>query len=172
MLNEPTAFPKWVDMRILTISGSIRRGSHNQRLADAASWQLAEFGADSVSIDLTDYPLPLMNVDLQNEEGIPENAVALGRLIAAADGLFVTSPEYNGSITPLLKNVIDWVSRISEIDGDAVKPWRGKVVGLGAASPGKFWGIAGAATCARDFSKCRLLGDQRANIDRQCRRRV
>ena len=128
-------------MRIITLAGSARDGSHNQKLASAAGQTLADLGAEVVDIRLSDFPLPLMDVDMQNRDGIPEPAMQLGRQVAAADGLFIASPEYNSSIAPLLKNAIDWVSRISEIDGEAVKPWRGRVVALGAATPGKVGGL-------------------------------
>ena len=128
-------------MNIITLSGSTRTGSHNQRLASAAFDRLTELGAQVTALNLSHYPLPLMDVDLQNTDGIPEAALELGRLIAGADGLFVASPEYNGSITPLLKNTIDWVSRISTLDDMPVKPWRDRVVCLGSAAPGKFGGV-------------------------------
>ena len=78
-------------------------------------------GAEVTRISLGDYPLPIMDEDLEKEKGIPENAVKLGRLIAAHDGLLIATPEYNGSLPPLLKNSIDWVSRVRR-DGGRVVP--------------------------------------------------
>ena len=69
-------------------------------------------GAEVTRISLADYPLPIMDEDLESEKGVPENAVKLARLIAAHDALLIATPEYNGSIPPLLKNTIDWVSRV------------------------------------------------------------
>ncbi|MAW88556.1 MAG: FMN reductase [Phyllobacteriaceae bacterium] len=129
--------------KILVFAGSIRSGSFNGQLADAAMKTLAEAGADVTRISLADYPLPIMDEDLQKEHGIPANAMKLGRMIAAHDGVFIACPEYNASIPPLLKNTIDWVSRISSDGERALKPWKGKPVALGAASNGMLGGIRG-----------------------------
>lgn len=129
--------------RILVVPGSNRSGSFNASLAAAASVELASQGADVTRISLADYPLPIVDEDLKNQSGIPDNAMKLGRLIAAQDGVFLCCPEYNSSIPPLLKNMIDWVSLISR-DGDRpFKPWAGRYVALGSASNGKFAGIRG-----------------------------
>lgn len=129
--------------RILVLPGSNRSGSFNASLAAAASVELAGQGADVSRISLVDYPLPLVDENLKNETGIPENAMKLGRLIAAHDGVFLCCPEYNSSIPPLLKNMIDWVSLITK-DGDRrFKPWAGRYVALGSASNGKLGGIRG-----------------------------
>lgn len=129
--------------RILVIPGSNRTGSFNAALAAAVSVELAQQGADVSRISLIDYPLPIVDENLRNESGIPENAMKLGRQIASHDGVFLCCPEYNSSIPPLLKNMIDWVSLISR-DGDRpFKPWAGRYVALGSASNGKFAGIRG-----------------------------
>ncbi|MEP3439184.1 MAG: NAD(P)H-dependent oxidoreductase [Hoeflea sp.] len=129
--------------KILVLPGSNRSGSFNASLAAAASLELAQQGADVTRISLIDFPLPIVDEDLKNRSGIPENAMKLGRLIAAQDGVFLCCPEYNSSIPPLLKNMIDWVSLISS-DGDRpFKPWSGRYVALGSASNGKFSGIRG-----------------------------
>ncbi|WP_420960450.1 NADPH-dependent FMN reductase [Brucella sp. IR073] len=129
--------------KILVFAGSIRSGAYSGRTADAAARELAREGAEVTRISLADYPLPIMDEDLQKESGIPENAMRLGRLFAAHDGLMICSPEYNASIPPLLKNTIDWVSRISR-DGERVlKPYAGKVVGLCSSSDGQYGGMRG-----------------------------
>jgi len=129
--------------RILVLPGSNRSGSFNASLAAAASVELAGQGADVSRISLVDYPLPLVDENLKNDTGVPENAFKLGRLIAAHDGVFLCCPEYNSSIPPLLKNMIDWVSLITK-DGDRrFKPWAGRYVALGSASNGKLGGIRG-----------------------------
>ncbi len=85
--------------------------------------------------------MPILDQDLENDKGIPESAMRLGRAIAAHDGLLIATPEYNGSIPPLLKNAIDWVSRISS-DGDKpLKPFAGKIAALVSSSPGGMGGI-------------------------------
>lgn len=129
--------------RILVFAGSIRTGAFSGQMADAASKELVAQGAEITRISLADYPLPIMDEDLEKEHGIPENALKLGRLFAAHDGLMICSPEYNASIPPLLKNTIDWVSRISK-DGDKpFKPYSGLVVGLCSTSNGVFAGMRG-----------------------------
>ena len=129
--------------KILVLPGSNRNGSFNASLAAAASVELAVQGADVSRISLVDYPLPLVDENLKNENGIPENAMKLGRLIAAHHGVFLCCPEYNSSIPPLLKNMIDWVSLVTK-DGDRTfKPWAGRYVALGSASNGKLGGIRG-----------------------------
>ena len=130
--------------RILVFAGSVRSGAFSGRTADIAQKTLALHGAEVTRISLLDYPLPLMDQDLEAEKGIPENAVKLGALIAAHDGLLIASPEYNASIPPLLKNTIDWVSRIRrDGEGNRFAPFSGKVVGLCSSSDGNFAGIRG-----------------------------
>lgn len=127
--------------KILVLAGSIRSNSVNAGLANAAQLNLAQLGADVTRLSLLDYPLPLVDEDLKSSNGIPDNAMKLGRLIATHEGVFLASPEYNASIPPLLKNAIDWVSLISS-DGDVrLKPWQDRYVALGAASPGRLGGI-------------------------------
>ena len=129
--------------RILVFAGSIRKGAYSGHMSDAASKELVSQGAEVTRITLADFPLPIMDEDLEKEHGIPENALRLGRLFAAHDGLMICSPEYNASIPPLLKNTIDWVSRISR-DGDKpFKPYAGLTVGLCSTSNGNFAGLRG-----------------------------
>jgi len=128
--------------KILTLSGSIRDGSVNTRLVDAAVGELAQLDCEVTRISLADYPLPIYDGDFEAQEGIPENAVKLARLFHDHDGFFLTCPEYNGSLSPLLKNAIDWISRVhSDKDGE-VKPYRGLVGAIGAASPGATGGMS------------------------------
>ena len=129
--------------KILVFAGSIRVGAYSGRTADAAMKELALQGAEVTRISLIDYPLPIMDEDLQARSGIPENAMRLGRLIGQQDGLLIASPEYNSSIPPLLKNTIDWVSRISRDGNVALKPFAGKVAGLCSSSNGAFAGVRG-----------------------------
>lgn len=127
--------------RILVFAGSVRSGAFSGRTADAAQKALALQGAEVTRISLLDYPLPIYDQDLEKEEGIPQNAMKLARLIASHDGVLIATPEYNGSVPPLLKNTIDWLSRVRR-DGDKVlKPLAGKAVGLCSSSEGQFAGI-------------------------------
>lgn len=127
--------------KILVFAGSLRTGAFSIRTADAAMKELALQGADVTRISLGDYPLPIMDQDLEKEKGVPENAQKLARQIAAHDGLLIASPEYNASIPPLLKNAIDWVSRVRRDGGRPFKPFEGKVAALCSSSDGNFAGV-------------------------------
>lgn len=129
--------------KILVFAGSIRTGAYSGKTADAATKELALQGADVTRISLADYPLPIMDQDLEVEKGVPENAFKLARLIAAHDGFLIASPEYNSSIPPLLKNTIDWVSRIHKDGGRPFKPYAGKIAALCSSSDGNFAGARG-----------------------------
>lgn len=130
--------------RILVFAGSIRQGAFSALTADAAMRELARQGADVTRISLADYPLPLMNEDLEAEDGVPDNALKLARQVGAHDGLLIASPEYNASIPPLLKNTIDWVSRVRKDGGGrSLRPLSGKPAGLCSSSDGAFGGTRG-----------------------------
>ncbi|GAB5505985.1 MAG: NAD(P)H-dependent oxidoreductase [Rhizobiaceae bacterium] len=130
--------------KILVFAGSVRSGAYSGKTADVAQHELARQGADVTRISLADYPLPIMDEDLETEKGIPENAVKLARLIASHDAMLIATPEYNGSMPPLVKNTIDWVSRVSEDGGKPLKPYPGKVVAICSSSDGHFAGIRSA----------------------------
>ncbi|MFN4274185.1 MAG: NADPH-dependent FMN reductase [Aliihoeflea sp.] len=143
--------------RILVFAGSVRSGAFSGRTADIAQKTLAMHGAEVTRISLADYPMPIVDQDLEKAEGIPENAIKLGHLIAAQDGLLIASPEYNASIPPLLKNTIDWISRIRmNDDGKPFAPLRGKVVGLCSSSDGNFAGIRGLYHLRAVLINCQL----------------
>lgn len=127
--------------KILVFNGSNRSGSLSGKVADNAARVLALAGVDVTRIALADYPLPIMDEDLESQKGIPDNAVKLARMIAHHDGVLVATPEYNGSIPPLLKNVIDWVSRVSRDGARPLKPYPGKAFALCSSSNGPFAGI-------------------------------
>ena len=130
--------------RILVFAGSARRDSLNKKLARAAAQFAREAGAEATFVDLDDYPIPLYHGDLEAASGMPENARKLRGIFLAHDALIIASPENNSSMSSLLKNTIDWLSRDVEDgkgDSSGLAPWRGKVAGLMAASPGGFGGI-------------------------------
>ncbi|HIE97608.1 MAG TPA: NADPH-dependent oxidoreductase [Planctomycetes bacterium] len=127
--------------KILAFAGSARTDSYNHRLVQVAADGARAAGADVTVLNLKDYPLPIFDEDLERD-AVPENAAKLKQLFLDHDGLLISSPEYNSSITPLLKNVIDWVSRPAE--GEAsLAAYRGKVAALMAASPGGLGGLRG-----------------------------
>lgn len=125
--------------KILVLSGSARSGSLNSKLAALAAKKLAIHDAAVTHISLKDYPLPIYDGDLEDADGAPENARKLKALFVDHDGIFLACPEYNAGITPLLKNALDWVSRVKD-PGEA---FRTKIIALGAASPGGFGGMRG-----------------------------
>ena len=129
--------------RILAFAGSARKASFNKQVLKIAAKGAEEAGADVTVIDLADYPLPIMDEDLESAEGLPENARKLKQLFLEHDGLLLACPEYNSSITPLLKNVIDWVSRAESKDETPLACYQGKVAGLVSASPGALGGLRG-----------------------------
>ncbi len=131
--------------KILVFAGSIRTGAYSGKTADAAQKELALQGAEVTRISLADYPLPIMDEDLEAEKGVPENAYRLARLFVAHDGILIATPEYNGSIPPLLKNAIDWISRVREDAGRPLRPLPGRVVALCSSSNGHFAGIRSAS---------------------------
>jgi len=128
--------------RILAFSGSARRDSFNQKLVHEAAQGAEQVGAEVTIVNLGDYPLPIMDEDLEREQGTPENAAKLKALFLAHDGLLIAAPEYNSSITPLLKNAIDWVSRPAEGE-EPLAAYQGKTAALMSASPGGLGGLRG-----------------------------
>ena len=127
---------------VLAFAGSARADSFNKKLVLHAAERVREAGTGVQFIDLRDYPLPLYDGDLEAADGLPENVHRLKEIFAAHRGLLLACPEYNSSITPLLKNTLDWVSRPAEGEG-ALAAFRGKVAGLLSASPGALGGLRG-----------------------------
>ena len=128
---------------ILVLPGSLRLASHNRKLAEEATRLLSLTDALVTRVDLSDYEMPLYDGDQESEHGPPQNAVLLAQRIAAQDGLLIVTPEYNHSLAPVLKNTIDWVSRVRKVQGRPIQPFKGLVVGLASASPGRFGGARG-----------------------------
>jgi NAD(P)H-dependent FMN reductase len=128
--------------QILIFAGSMRADSIHRKLARAAAAALEKAGGKVKLIELRDYPIPIYDGDLEVAEGVPEAANQLRNLIGGCDGFAIASPEYNGSFSPLMKNVIDWVSR-PEPRGRHLSVFKGKVAGLLSASPGPGGGRRG-----------------------------
>jgi NAD(P)H-dependent FMN reductase len=128
--------------RILAFAGSTRRQSWNKKLIAIAAAAARRAGADVTLIDLADHPLPLYDGDLESRTGLPESARRLKDLFTAHDGLLLSCPEYNSSISGVLKNAIDWVSRPEE-GKPPLGAFEGKVAGLMAASTGSLGGLRG-----------------------------
>lgn len=124
-------------VKLLVFSGSTRAGSVNTKLATAVANLAKKMGARVTQISLSDYPAPLFDADWEAENGIPQSITDLSALMGDHDAVFIASPEYNSGVTPLLKNTIDWLSRLKP------NPFKDPVFSLGGASPGVLGGIRG-----------------------------
>jgi NAD(P)H-dependent FMN reductase len=127
--------------KILVFSGSARTGSHNTRLAALAVKELTLIDADVTRISLQDYPLPIYDADADIRAGAPANAVKLKQMMSAHQGVFIASPEYSASVTPLLKNTLDWISRVRERNEPLYAAYRNRVFAIASASPERAGGL-------------------------------
>ena len=127
--------------KILVLPGSTRTLSHNVKLAALAAKELTLIDADVTRISLADYPLPLYEGDLESKAGQPANALRLKQMIMSHHGVFIASPEYSASVTPILKNAIDWVSRVRERGDPTYAAFKGRVFAISSASPGRSGGL-------------------------------
>jgi NAD(P)H-dependent FMN reductase len=132
-----------MEPKILAFSGSSRKESFNKKLLAIAALGAEEGGANVTLIDLADYPMPLFNQDLEDEKGIPKNALEFKRLLTNHDAFIIASPEYNSSFSPLLKNVIDWASRAESDTEPPMEAYQDKMAAILAASPGALGGLRG-----------------------------
>jgi NAD(P)H-dependent FMN reductase len=128
-------------VRILAFAGSTRAGSYNLSLIRQAAEFAGEAGATVTLVDLDAFPMPIMNEDLERTHGIPANALAFKKLLSESDGFLISSPEYNGFVTPLLKNCLDWASRSETPDEKPLSAFRGKTAAILSASPGSLGGL-------------------------------
>jgi len=138
-------------VKILAFSGSARKNSIHKKLLQNAVKGARDAGADVTLIDLRDFPIPIYDGDLEDNEGIPENAQRIRALFKSHDGILLACPEYNSSITPLLKNIIDWVSRPEDGNSGLVH-YSGKTAALLAASGGNLAGLRGLFTVRQILS--------------------
>src|SRR4051794_32843961 len=134
--GSPMPLPK-----ILVFAGSIRTGSFNARLAALAAKELVLAGADVTRISLEDYPLPIYSGDDEANSGAPAHARNLKQMMGRHQGVFIASPEYNASVTPLLKNTIDWISRVRERGEPPLAVFRDRAFALGGASDSPYGAV-------------------------------
>ncbi len=133
-------------IKILAIAGSARRESFNHKLVKVASEGAIAAGATVTHLDFRDCPMPLFDEDLEAETGLPDTVLKFKALLKDHQGLLLACPEYNGSVTPLLKNALDWASRPEPGESImALSCFRGKVAALLSASPGGLGGLRGLA---------------------------
>ena len=133
-------------VRLLFFAGSARAGSYNKKVARLGAMIADANGIPSTFLDLGDYPMPLYNADLEAAEGQPENAKKLTAVMQAHSGIFIVSPEYNASITPLLKNTLDWVSHVRTDGEPPGQVYKTRVFALASASNGGMGGLRSLTT--------------------------
>ena len=141
-------------LKILVIPGSLRTGSLNARLAAVAALELVQSGAEVTRISLSDFPLPIYDGDLQSKSGVPKNAINLKRMIGAHHGVLIVTPEYNSSVPPLIKNTIDWVTRVQDASEARGQVFRETPFAIAAASGGRLGGTRALAALRLILSAC------------------
>jgi NAD(P)H-dependent FMN reductase len=142
--------------KVLVFAGSARQASVNRKLARLAADAVDAAGGAATLVELRDLALPLYDGDLEEASGLPEGVRKLKALFLAHRGLVLACPEYNSSITPLLKNAIDWVSRPAPGEG-SLAAFDGKVAALCSASPGALGGLRGLVTVRSILGNIRVL---------------
>jgi chromate reductase, NAD(P)H dehydrogenase (quinone) len=130
-------------MRLLFFAGSTREGSYNKRLARLAQHIAQANGVEGVFVDLRDYTMPLYSGDLEAEQRPPVAAREFKALLSEYQGVFVASPEYNSSITPLLKNTLDWVTRVRDKGESGLEVYKSRIFAISGASPGYYGAMRG-----------------------------
>jgi chromate reductase, NAD(P)H dehydrogenase (quinone) len=128
--------------RILAFAGSTRVESFNKKLVRIAAAGARAAGAEITHLELRDIPLPLYDADLEAKDGLPANARKLKDLMLSHHGFLIACPEYNSSITGVLKNAIDWASRPAPGEG-SLACFVDKCTALMSASPGDLGGLRG-----------------------------
>jgi NAD(P)H-dependent FMN reductase len=129
--------------KILVLAGSLSAASINKKLAKLAAAACTKAGADVTYIDLKDYPLPIYDADIEASDGLPSNALKLKELLNQSDAFVIASPEYNSSISGVLKNVIDWASRKATPEEGFLRSFVNKTALLLSASPSPLGGLRG-----------------------------
>jgi NAD(P)H-dependent FMN reductase len=141
-------------LKILVIPGSLRTGSLNARLAAAAAYEFAQAGAEVTRISLGDFPLPIYDGDLQTKSGVPKHAINLKRMIGSHHGVLIVTPEYNSSVPPLVKNTIDWVSRVQDAQETRGQVFRERAFAIAAASESRLGGTRSLAALRLILTAC------------------
>jgi chromate reductase, NAD(P)H dehydrogenase (quinone) len=141
-------------LKILVIPGSLRTGSLNARLAAAAAYEFGQADVEVTRISLGDFPLPIYDGDLQTKSGVPKNAINLKRMIGAHHGVLIVTPEYNSSVPPLVKNTIDWVTRVQDAPEPRGQVFRERAFAIAAASGSRLGGTRALAALRLILSAC------------------
>ena len=141
-------------LKILVIPGSLRTGSLNARLAAVAAHELVQSDVDVTRISLSDFPLPIYDGDLEAKSGVPRHAVNLKRMIGAHHGVLIVTPEYNSSVPALVKNTIDWISRVQDPHEARGQVFRERVFAIASASGGRLGGTRALSALRLILSAC------------------
>jgi len=144
--TSPTA-PKTA----ITLCGSLRKDSINEHLRHHMSVKLREAGVEVTDLDLNDFPMPIFNQDIEDAGETPEAAKRLAELFRSHDIVLIISPEYNGGVTPLIANLISWVSR------EKPNPFKHAIFGIGGLSDGKYATIFALSHLRDSLSKLGAL---------------
>ena len=143
--------------KILIIPGSLRTGSHNAKLAAAAAYEFVQADVQVTRISLADFPLPIYDADLQAKSGIPKHAINLKRMIGAHQGVLIVTPEYNASVPALLKNAIDWVTRVQDPHESRGQVFRERAFAIASASESRLGGARALAALRLILSACHAM---------------
>ncbi|WP_079989477.1 NADPH-dependent FMN reductase [Candidatus Protochlamydia phocaeensis] len=129
------------ETNVLVLSGSTREDSTNKKLANDAAEIGRQMGAKVKVIDLRDFPMPYYDADVE-QRGMPENAKRFRTLLTDSQAIIIASPEYNSSVSGVLKNALDWASR-NEKGEPSREAFQGKKFAIMSASPGAGGGVRG-----------------------------
>jgi chromate reductase len=124
-------------LRVLVFGAALRAESTNARLAALVARLIADTGASVDHATMREFDMPLYDGDMEDAEGLPSGALVLRDRLEWCDAFVISSPEYNGSVPGVLKNAIDWVSRVRP------QPFKTKHALLVSASPSQFGGNRG-----------------------------
>src|SRR6185437_4759112 len=141
-------------LKILVIPGSLRTGSLNAKLAAVIAHEVAQAGAEVTRISLADFPLPIYDGDLQARSGVPKHAVNLKRMIGAHHGVLIVTPEYNSSVPALVKNTVDWMTRVQDLHEVRGQVFRERPFAIAAASESRLGGARALAALRLILSAC------------------
>ena len=141
-------------LKILVIPGSLRTGSLNAKLAAVAAHEFVQADVEVTRISLGDFPLPIYDGDLQTKSGVPKHAVNLKRMMSAHHGVLIVTPEYNSSVPSLVKNTIDWVTRVQDINEIRGQVFRERAFAIAAASGNRLGGTRALAALRLILSAC------------------
>jgi NAD(P)H-dependent FMN reductase len=140
--------------KILIVPGSLRNGSRNAKLAAAAADAFVQAGVDVTRISLGDFALPIYDGDLQAKSGVPKNAVNLKRMLVSHHGVLLVTPEYNSSVPALVKNSIDWISRVQDPNETRGQVFRERAFAIASASEGRLGGTRALAALRLILTAC------------------